>query len=1148
MRHPAAGVAPAVTAPAAVATPARSHVRTTAGHRPPPRAAATPGPGISAQASFLAASFADHGGLAEHGEPTLEQADRQGALAVAGGPSRDAVPPTGHGGARIHWVAPPGALVAGSLLDLQRLAGNAAVAAMFGHGRGRGGVTSELGSPRDTPTEVSGHDTDADVAVQRINIPGLGEIDVSGYLGRGTSTLKSAESSTDKARSDARKGADEAAGEADEKVVAGTGQMEAGKTQAESACESMFSGTTVAAAAAASAEQARTSAAKAKGDRTAEKVHAVAPVVEGLVDPLAPAVGSPEVEAGHTVLDEAVKHAVGQETPGAAVPPGAEPAVSHTAGPPAPGPGPPGQAAPGAEPAVAHTAGPPAPAAEPSGPAAPGTDQTPQPIQQAGGDERSCALVEAAKSVKGLRDTAVDLARGVVAGIADTEIPILGVKVGTLANKAKDAAVAIATTLGEVKDAAVAGAKSVAATVKKKIASAAKAARQSFDTAATCVKQTIRQAKDAVVAGWNVAKTKVGNLVTAAKRGAAVLARRAISRVQGWVGDINPRILSLLGSVGTRLRQFAAAKDPLGDAAAYLERKKAEAQKRLREAKKTAVKVARAVADTGVKTAAKLYQDAKSGAAVVAGAAKAAAPYVAGLVAPGVVAVAGAAKKAADAWGDDIRAGADWVKQKLKGEACEALSETVGPCIDMYMPKPDNNDKSFARLTGQADITVPLQELDVPCNVKMGRSAAVGVERTSTGYTVSVDGEATVFANLAAGEKGAKEEVKVQLPTGHMATVWEKLGGGSPAPLPGGPPAAVATGGAPAAPASAAPAPGAAAPAPATSGTGAGTPTQGAQGQGGPGVAGEIEGGVKGSASLKFSFPTSKDATTCTAAGGVAALLGELGVAAMLPSPLDVIARGGVVGSWQGNLVSNTVTMGLAGGGQAELSKDGLGALKGSGQADLYVTTGVERTTAGDPATLRPTLKVGAGLKGELAAELAVPKLPAAKGSVTAAGKVEATLLWDRKADRIFLQSVTGEAEVGLAAGGFNPAALAAAAAPPMGAVAAAKLTSLGLSYSSGSIKGKVTGKANNLQKYIDAADGYISSSGSSASAAGLVKAIQGQYRASDFSTGVTITATLSKQVAGAEGKAEEIGDEGMKAGASAKASLEVGKEYQLYP
>ncbi len=1123
MRHPAAGVALAMTAPAAVATPARSHVRTTAGHRPPPRAAATPGPGISAQASFLAASFADHGGLAEHGEPALEQADGRGALAVAGGPSRDAVPPAGRGGARIHWVAPPGALVAGSLLDLQRLAGNAAVAAMFGHGRGRGRATSELGSPRDSPTEVSGHDTDADVAVQRINIPGLGEIDVSGYLGRGTSTLKSAESSTDKARSDARKGADEAAGEADEKVVAGTGRMEAGKTQAESACESMFSGTTVAAAAAASAEQARTSAAKAKGDRTAEKVHAVAPVVEGLVDPLAPAVGSPEVEAGLTVLDEAVKHAVGQETPGAAAPPGAEPAVSHTAGPPAP-------------------------AAEPSGPATPGVEPASQPITQAGGDERSCALVEAAKSVKGLRDKAVDLARGVVAGIADTEIPILGMKVGTLANKAKDAAVAIATTLGEVKDAAVAAAKSAAATVKKKIASAAKAAKQSFDTAATCVKQTMRQAKGAVVAGWNVAKTKVGNLVSAAKRSAAVLARRAISRVQGWVGDINPRILSLLGSVGTRLRQFAAAKDPLGDAAAYLERKKAEAQRRLREAKKTAVKVAKAVADTGVKTAAKLYQDAKSGAAVVTDAAKAAAPYVAGLVAPGVVAVAGAAKKAADAWGDDIRAGADWVKQKLKGEACEALSETVGPCIDMYMPKPDNNDKSFARLTGQADITVPLQEVDVPCNIKMGRSAAVGVERTSTGYNVSVDGEATVFANLAAGEKGAKADVKVQMPTGGMATVWEKLGGGSPAPLPGGPPAAAAPGGAPATSASAALAPGAAAPAPATPASGAGAPAQGAQGQGGPDVAGEIEAGVKGSASLKFSFPTSKGATTCTAAGGVAALLGELGVAAMLPSPLDVIARGGVVGSWQGNLVSNTVTMGLAGGVQAELSKDGLGALKGSGQADLYVTTGVERTTAGDPTTLRPTLKVGAGLKGELAAELAVPKLPAAKGSVTAAGKVEATLLWDRQMDHIFLQSVTGEAEAGLAVGGFNPAALAAAAAPPIGTVAAAKLELLGLGYSSGSIKGKVTGKADNLQKYIDAADGYISSSGSSASAAGLVKAIQGVYRASDFSTGVTITATLSKQVAGAEGKAEEIGDEGMKAGASAKASLEVGKEYQLYP
>jgi hypothetical protein len=100
----------------------------------------------------------------------------------------------------------------------------------------------------------------------------------------------------------------------------------------------------------------------------------------------------------------------------------------------------------------------------------------------------------------------------------------------------------------------------------------------------------------------------------------------------------------------------------------------------------------------------------------------------------------------------------------------------------MYLPKPENNDKGFAKLSGQADITVPLHEVGVPCNVKMGRSASVGVERTTSGYGVSVDGEALVFANLAAGKEGTKQEVKVELPTGGMATVWEKLGGGAKPP------------------------------------------------------------------------------------------------------------------------------------------------------------------------------------------------------------------------------------------------------------------------------------------------------------------------------------------------------------------------------
>ena len=1098
------------------------------GVRPPARPPSPPASAISATASLLAASFADQGATPEHGEAVPEQASRTGSAMVARRATGEAAPPVGWGGAPIHWITWPGAPVRGSLLDLQRLAGNAAVASALG--RGPGGTGPAAGSGELARTGAG----DA-ASVQRINIPGIGEVNVSGYLSKAASILSSAEESRDKGKADARKGADDVSGEATEHVDTGKADLEAGQAEAEGAGDTAFSETRGAAEEAAASGREEAAAETAKGDQAAERVKAVAPEVEGLVDPLAESVGLPAAARGEQAMAEAAGHAAGAgggpETAGAggaetAAPAGAAPAVSHGPGPPAPGPGPP---APGAAPAPAG-AGPSAAAPGPAVPSAGG------PIKMVGTAGPSCALAEAAKGIKGYTDKAAELAKGAIGRVAEIEIPLLGETVGSLAKKAAKAASAVGKELKAVKDAVVAKAKAVGEKIKSGIATAAKLAKKGFDAAATAVKAGIKQAKDLATKGWETAKTAVGTAITKAKEKAASAVRGAISTVQGWIRSVPDAILDLLGGVGSRLKAFANAKDPLGDAAAYLEEKKRQARARLDAAKQAAIAVAKSVADAGVRKAAELYQRAKSNANAVADLAKKAAPYVVAAVAPGVVLVAGLAQKAAETWGDDIRAGAEAVKKKIKGEACEALSETVGPCIDMYLPKPENNDKGFAKLSGQADITVPLHEVGVPCNVKMGRSASVGVERTTSGYGVSVDGEALVFANLAAGKEGTKQEVKVELPTGGMATVWEKLGGGAKPPVPSAGPAPAAQ------PSGGTPPPGG--PTPVPPGASAG-PAPAPAGGGGAEFSGEVEAGLKGSASLKFAFPTGTN--TCEGAGGVAALLGALGVAAALPSPLDMIAKSGVVGSWESNLVSNTVTMGVAGGGQFELSKEGLGALKGAGQAEAYVTTGVERADEKKPDSLRPTLKVGAGLKGELAGELAVPKLGLAKGAVSGAGKLEATLVFDKPTDRIILQSVGAEAEVGLSVGGINPAVIASSMAPPFGPAAAAKLTSLGLAHSNGSIKAKVFGKADNLQKYIDAAGAYLSGDSSSVSASGLVKAVAAKYDDKDFSSGVTVTATLSDRI-GVEGKIEEIAGEGAKAGASGKASLEVGKEYQLYP
>ncbi|MFH1475486.1 MAG: hypothetical protein ABIG85_06475 [Chloroflexota bacterium] len=93
----------------------------------------------------------------------------------------------------------------------------------------------------------------------------------------------------------------------------------------------------------------------------------------------------------------------------------------------------------------------------------------------------------------------------------------------------------------------------------------------------------------------------------------------------------------------------------------------------------------------------------------------------------------------------------------------------------------------------------------------------------------------------------------------------------------------------------------------------------------------------------------------------------------------------------------------------------------------------------------------------------------------------------------------------------------------------AARISSLRLAHSNGSIRAKVSGKADNLQKYIDAAGAHLGRAPKSVTAAGLVRAVADQYDQNDFSSGVTVTATISRPI-GVEGKVEEIAGEGAKA------------------
>jgi hypothetical protein len=199
-----------------------------------------------------------------------------------------------------------------------------------------------------------------------------------------------------------------------------------------------------------------------------------------------------------------------------------------------------------------------------------------------------------------------------------------------------------------------------------------------------------------------------------------------------------------------------------------------------------------------------------------------------------------------------------------------------------------------------------------------------------------------------------------------------------------------------------------------------------------------------------------------------------------------------------------------------------------------------------DPNALRPVIKVGMAIKGEGGAELA-PMGLLAKAGASASGRLEAMLLFDRPKERIILQSVTASGDIGVSVGGINPTVVAAQMGSPYGSAASAAIIRLGLAHSNGSVKASFASTANNLQSYIDAVAGYLAGGPSSVSAAGLTALLRSTYKPGDFSSSVQVTATVSDRV-GVEAKAETFPGDGAKLGGSAKGSIEVGKEYQLYP
>lgn len=121
--------------------------------RPPPRPPAPSSATFMARTSLLAASLADDTSVLATDEPAAETETTTGTGAAMGRVGAAAGPPAGDGGsggAQGRAAAPPATLLRGSLLDLQRLAGNGAVAAALGR-RSVAARSAGIVAPRQAP-------------------------------------------------------------------------------------------------------------------------------------------------------------------------------------------------------------------------------------------------------------------------------------------------------------------------------------------------------------------------------------------------------------------------------------------------------------------------------------------------------------------------------------------------------------------------------------------------------------------------------------------------------------------------------------------------------------------------------------------------------------------------------------------------------------------------------------------------------------------------------------------------------------------------------------------------------------------------------------------------------------------------------------
>ena len=237
-----------------------------------------------------------------------------------------------------------------------------------------------------------------------------------------------------------------------------------------------------------------------------------------------------------------------------------------------------------------------------------------------------------------------------------------------------------------------------------------------------------------------------------------------------------------------------------------------------------------------------------------------------------------------------LMAGLAAMKRKIAGQACTALGDVSGPCVEQFVPNPGKGESADVTLSSNAAVTVPVY--GVP--VKVGEGASVKLSRKDKKYTMTETGEGliAVTAPTAGGEGPGKASLDIVGPMGSGFNAWQALTG--------------KTAGAEAA-----------------AGAAAGA---GKDEKGGPEV--EAEAGYKGSVDMTYAFDAAagKD-STCDGLGGLTALLSAQGLSHALPPPFSAMT-GLVAESFGENVTSCVVTLAQYGNASVNVKQDGLGGLE----------------------------------------------------------------------------------------------------------------------------------------------------------------------------------------------------------------------------